>query len=175
MKTLRIWFGCSLGLALSMIFGWSYGFFAIMMPLFILGRMDHFNLAALLIVFFSAVWTTIQATFLLEYLQFHPTLMTVAVGIMMLFKCIAMMNQKTYLFGYMGLLVGSIVLNFASYNFMDIEEFNVNMWVMAFSNIFVCAFAYWLFPEPKSSAEHIEISTPVKSDIDYISQVAMVG
>lgn len=173
MKTLRIWFGCSLGLALSMIFGWSYGFFTIMMPLFILGRMDHFNLAALLIVFFSAVWTTIQATFLLEYLQFHPTLMTVAVGIMMLFKCIAMMNQKTYLFGYMGLLVGSIVLNFASYNFMDIEEFNVNMWVMAFSNIFVCAFAYWLFPEPKSSAEHIEMSTPVKSDIDYISQVAM--
>ncbi|MFV8423166.1 DUF2955 domain-containing protein, partial [Vibrio parahaemolyticus] len=40
MKTLRIWFGCSLGLALNMIFGWSYGFFAIMMPLFILGRMD---------------------------------------------------------------------------------------------------------------------------------------
>ncbi len=177
MKTLRIWFGCSLGLALSMIFGWSYGFFAIMMPLFILGRMDNFNISALLIVFFSAVWTTIQATFLLEYLQFHPTLMTVAVGIMMLFKCIAMMNQKTYLFGYMGLLVGSIVLNFASYNFMDIEEFNVNMWVMAFSNIFVCAFAYWLFPEPKSPpAEHIEMSTPpVKSDIDYISQVAMVG
>ncbi|WP_272164709.1 DUF2955 domain-containing protein [Vibrio diabolicus] len=173
MKTLRIWFGCSLGLALSMVFGWSYGFFAIMMPLFILGRMDHFNLSALLIVFFSAVWTTIQATFLLEYLQFHPTLMTVAVGIMMLFKCIAMMNQKTYLFGYMGLLVGSIVLNFASYNFMDIEEFNVNMWVMAFSNIFVCAFAYWLFPEPKSPAGHIEMSTPVKSDIDYISQVAM--
>ncbi|MEF1212907.1 DUF2955 domain-containing protein [Vibrio alginolyticus] len=82
-------------------------------------------------------------------------------------------NQKTYLFGYMGLLVGSIVLNFASYNFMDIEEFNVNMWVMAFSNIFVCAFAYWLFPEPKSPTEHIEMSTPVKSDIDYISQVAM--
>ncbi|KGT35461.1 hypothetical protein HC02_05720 [Vibrio parahaemolyticus] len=52
--------------------------FAIMMPLFILGRMDNFNISALLIVFFSAVWTTIQATFLLEYLQFHPTLMTVA-------------------------------------------------------------------------------------------------
>lgn len=82
-------------------------------------------------------------------------------------------EPETYLFGYMGLLVGSIVLNFASYNFMDIEEFNVNMWVMAFSNILVCAFAYWLFPEPKSAAEHIEMSTPVKSDIDYISQVAM--
>ncbi len=173
MKTLRIWFGCSLGLGLSMVFNWSYGFFAIMMPLFILGRMDRFNLSALLMVFFTVVWTTLQGTFLLEYLQFHPTLMIVAVGIMMLFKCIAMMNQKTYLFGYIGLLVGSIVLNFASYDFIDIEDFNVNMWVMTFCNILVCALAYWLFPEPKSLAPQAEMSTPVKRDIDYISQVAM--
>jgi hypothetical protein len=173
MKTLRIWFGCSLGLALSMLFNWSYGFFAIMVPLFILGRIDRFDLPSLLMVFFSAVWTTLQATFLLEYLQFHPVLMTVAVGIMMLFKCIAMMNPKTFLFGYMGLLVGSIVLNFASYDFMDIEEFNVNMWVITLCNIFVCALAYWLFPDPDSPTENIAISTPVKRDIDYISQVAM--
>ncbi|ANQ26721.1 DUF2955 domain-containing protein [Vibrio natriegens] len=173
MKTLRIWFGCSLGLALSMLFNWSYGFFAIMVPLFILGRIDRFDLPSLLMVFFSAVWTTLQATLLLEYLQFHPVLMTVAVGIMMLFKCIAMMNPKTFLFGYMGLLVGSIVLNFASYDFMDIEEFNVNMWVITLCNFFVCALAYWLFPEPDSPTENIAISTPVKRDIDYISQVAM--
>ncbi|EDP58003.1 DUF2955 domain-containing protein [Vibrio sp. AND4] len=173
MKTLRIWFGCSLGIALSMIFGWSYGFFAVMLPLFVLSRIDYFSLPLVLMVLFSAVWTTIQATFILEYLQFHPTLMFAAVGIMMLFKCIAMMNPKTYLFGYMGLLVGSIVLNFASYNFIDIEEFNVNLWVISFSNIFVCALAYWLFPEPSSKKQQTEMTTPVKSDIDYISQVAM--
>ncbi|GAK19726.1 LOW QUALITY PROTEIN: permease of the major facilitator superfamily [Vibrio sp. JCM 19052] len=135
----------------------------------------HFSLPLVLMVLFSAVWTTVQATFILEYLQFHPTLMFAAVGIMMLFKCIAMMNQKPYLFGYMGLLVGSIVLNFASYDFMDIEEFNVNLWVISFSNIFVCALAYWLFPEPESKILQTEMTTPVKSDIDYISQVAMVG
>ncbi|WP_394144145.1 DUF2955 domain-containing protein [Vibrio atypicus] len=173
MKSLRIWFGCSLGLALSMLFGWSYGFFAIMLPLFVLGRMNRFHLPMLLMVCFSAIWTTLQATFLLEYLQFHPTLLFVAVGIMMLFKCIAMMNPKTYLFGYMGLLVGSIVLNFASYDFIDIEEFNVNLWVISFANILVCALAYWLFPEPNSDLPQEEMITPVKSDIDYISQVAM--
>lgn len=173
MKAMRIWFGCSCGLALSMLFGWSYGFFAMMLPLFVLGRMDHFHWPTLLMVCVSAIWTTIQATFLLEYLQFHPSLMLVAVGIMMLFKCIAMMNPKTYLFGYMGLLVGSIVLNFASYDFIDIEEFNVNLWVITLGNIVVCALAYWLFPEPKSESVQEEMSTPVKSDIDYISQVAM--
>lgn len=173
MKVLRIWFGCSAGLALSMLFNWSYGFFAIMLPLFVLGRMDKFHLPMVLSILFSAVWTTLQATFILEYLQFHPLIMTVAVGIMMLFKCIAMMKPQTYLFGYMGLLVGSIVLNFASYDFIDIEEFNVNLWVIAASNIIVCAWAYWLFPEKTNSPSQEEVTTPIKSDIDYISQVAM--
>ncbi|MGD8170137.1 DUF2955 domain-containing protein [Vibrio sp. TRT 21S02] len=174
MRTMRIWFGCSLGLALSMIFGWSYGFFAVMMPLFILSRADHFHLPMLIMVVVSAIWTTLQATFIVEYLQFHPTLMTVAVGIMMLLKCIAMMRPQSYLFGYMGLLVGSIVLNFASYNFIDIEEFNVNLWVIVLANVGVCALAYWIFPEPPSKTNVEEQpSTPVKSDIDYISQVAM--
>ncbi|WP_306341623.1 DUF2955 domain-containing protein [Moritella sp. F3] len=27
MKTMRLWFACVFGLALSMVFGWSYGFF----------------------------------------------------------------------------------------------------------------------------------------------------
>lgn len=150
MKTTRIWFGCSAGLALSMLFGWSYGFFAVMFPLFVLGTMNQFSLSGVAGIFFATVWTTLQATLLLEYLQFHPTLMTVAVGVLLLSKCIAMMKPKTYLFGYIGLLVGSIVLNFASYNSYDVEEFNVNLWVIAFCNILICAFAFWLFPEPES-------------------------
>ncbi|HAS8220473.1 major facilitator superfamily permease [Vibrio vulnificus] len=151
MKTQRIWFGCASGLALSMLFGWSYGFFAIMLPLFILSRTDSFQLSRLLMVVFSAVWTTVQATFLLEYLQFHPVLMTVAVG----------------------LLVGSIVLNFASYDFIDIEDFNLNLWVISLANIAICALAFWLFPEPKRDEIQDAMTTPVKSDMDYISQVAM--
>ncbi|END2487620.1 TPA: DUF2955 domain-containing protein [Vibrio vulnificus] len=173
MKTQRIWFGCASGLALSMLFGWSYGFFAIMLPLFILSRTDSFQLSRLLMVVFSAVWTTVQATFLLEYLQFHPVLMTVAVGLFFLIKCIAMMNPNTYLFGYMGLLVGSIVLNFASYDFIDIEDFNLNLWVISLANIAICALAFWLFPEPKRDEIQDAMTTPVKSDMDYISQVAM--
>lgn len=173
MKTQRIWFGCTCGLALSMLFGWSYGFFAIMLPLFILSRAERFQLKPLLMVLFSAVWTTLQSTFLLEYLQFHPVLMTVAVGVFFLFKCIAMMSAKTYLFGYMGLLVGSIVFNFASYDFIDIEDFNVNLWVISLANIAICALAFWLFPEPKRDEIQPPMTTPVKSDLDYISQVAM--
>ncbi|PSW18203.1 DUF2955 domain-containing protein [Photobacterium sanctipauli] len=172
MKTLRIWFGCALGLALSMLFDWSYGFFAIMLPLFMLGKMDKFSFAAHAMVFVSAVWTTLQATFLIELFQSQPVLLTVMVGIMMLVNCIAMMKPTTYLFGFVGLFVGSIVLSFASYDFIDIEDFNVNLWVITVANIGVCALAYYLFPEqPQSTRE--KINTPVKQDKDYTAQVAL--
>ncbi|GAB3515092.1 DUF2955 domain-containing protein [Photobacterium alginatilyticum] len=173
MKTLRIWFGCSLGLALSIIFDWSYGFFAIMLPLFVLGKLERFNLPMLLMVVASAIGTTILATLLVELLQPYPALLIVGVGVMMLINCIAMMKPKTYLFGFTGLLVGSIVLNFASYDFFDIEDFNVNLWVITLANIAICALAFWLFPADDKDAGLSEISTPVKQDIDYIAQVAL--
>ena len=173
MKTLRIWFGCSLGLALSMLFDWSYGFFAIMLPLFVLGKMERFSLPMLLMVVASAIWTTLLATFLVELFQPYPILLTVGVGMMMLVNCIAMMKQKTYLIGFMGLFVGSIVLNYASYDFIDIEDFNVNLWVITLANIAICALAFWLFPADEKDVGLSAISTPVKQDIDYIAQVAM--
>ncbi|WP_146029992.1 DUF2955 domain-containing protein, partial [Vibrio vulnificus] len=73
----------------------------------------------------------------------------------------------------MGLLVGSIVLNFASYDFIDIEDFNLNLWVISLANIAICAFAYWLFPEQNTTQRNNTMTTHVKSDMDYISQVAM--
>ena len=173
MKTLRVWFGCSTGLALSMVFGWSYGFFAIMLPLFILGKMERFSLAANMLVLVSVVWTTTLATILVQMFQFHPVILSVAVGVMMLVNCIAMMKPSTYLFGFIGLFVGSIVLSFASYDFIDIEDFNINLWVTTVVNIGVCALSYWLFPERTSQGIAEQVSTPVKKDIDYIAQVAL--
>ena len=172
MKSLRIWFGCSLGLGLSILFDWSYGFFAVMMPLFILGKMEKFNLAAHVLVLISALWATIVPTLLVDTFQSHPVLLTVSVGIVMLINCIAMMKQSTYLFGFIGLFVGSIVLSFASYDFIDIEDFNVNLWVVSLSNIAVCALSYFLFPSD-ASIQTEQVETPIKQDLDYIAQVAL--
>lgn len=172
MKSLRIWFGCSLGLGLSILFDWSYGFFAVMMPLFILGKMDKFHLAAHILVFISALWATIVPTLLIDVFQSFPIILTISVGLMMLINCIAMMKPSTYLFGFTGLFVGSIVLSFASYDFFDIEDFNVNLWIVSLSNIAVCALSYFLFPDDSQSpADHVE--TPIKQDLDYIAQVAL--
>ena len=173
MKTLRIWFGCSLGLGLSMLFDWSYGFFAVISPLFILSKLDRFHLLALLMVPISAISSSLQATFLVELLQQYPLLLTVAVGIMMLFNCVLMAHSTTFLFGFISLFVSSIVFSFASYDFFDIEDFNVNLWIITFVNIGVCALAYWLLPNKDADTLEEPPLPQVRTDLEHITQVAI--
>ncbi|TKB52728.1 DUF2955 domain-containing protein [Ferrimonas aestuarii] len=170
MKTLRIWFACSLALAVTMLFDWPYGFFAILLPMFILGKSDQLNMPMVIIALVSAIWTTLQATLIVQSLQQHPLLLTAAVGLMMMAKCIEMMHPKTFLFGFMGLLVGSISLNYASYDFINIEEFNVNLWVIALVNIGICSLAWWLFPT--SDSQQAPAMPPKNSELHTITQVA---
>ncbi len=184
MKTLRIWFGCSFGLALSMLFGWSYGFMAIMLPLFVLSKTDHFHLPMMIMILLSVVWTTISTTLIWQYLHHYPALLTVAVGIVMLANCIAMTKELTFIFGFMGVLVGSLILNIGSYPMMDIEELNITMWVISVANIGICAVAHWLFPEPENNSlestiaepevSEAEVIEPEKTDLERMHQVALV-
>lgn len=108
------------------------------------------------------------------FLQPYPLLMTVAVGIMLLFKCHAMHYKASYLFGYTGLLVGSILLNFGSYPTFDLENFIIGVWVAAIMMVPICAMAFYLFPDP------IEAHTPIlkvegqsKDPRDMLEQTAL--
>ncbi len=146
MKALRIWFACSFGLALSMVFGLDFGFLAILLPMFVLGNTDKFHLPMLIMVLISAIWTTIQMSLVWDLFKIYPFILVVLVGLVFVFKCLAMTKKTTFLVGYMGLIVGSIILNFSSYTFMDIEEMSITIWVYCALNIVICAIAYWLFP-----------------------------
>ncbi|MCK6263481.1 DUF2955 domain-containing protein [Vibrio sp. ZSDE26] len=180
MKALRIWFGCSLGLAISMVLGWDFGFLTILMPLFVLGKIDHFHLPAMIMIFAAAVWTSLQITLLWEFFNIYPVILFILVGVAFLINSIAMTNQKTFLIGYMGLLLGSILLNFSSYTFMDIEELSITIIVACIANIVICSIAHWLFPEPegKPSTEEPKQAAPESdsaiSRIEGMTQVAMV-
>ena len=148
MKTMRIWFACVFGLALSMVFGWSYGFFAVLLPTFIIARADEWNFSLVNQMVFGIIWVTLEVNFISGFFQPYPFLMTVAVAILFLSKCIAMTKPSGYLFGFSGLLVGSIMFNFISYASFDIEEFTLTLWVSALAIYPICALAYYLFPEP---------------------------
>ena len=171
---MRIWFASSLGLALSMIFDWDYGFLAILTPAFVLNLEKEFGIAFIGMLVFSIIFASIEATYIIEFFQAQPLLLFVAVGIMMLINCIAMMHQITYLFGFMGIFVGSMVLNFASYDTFDITDFNINMWIISLASILIYLLSHWCFPAPKGTTPEPEEDTfAAKTEADKISQVAM--
>ncbi|WP_293144777.1 DUF2955 domain-containing protein [Moritella sp.] len=153
MKTMRIWFACVCGLALSMVFGWSYGFFAVLLPTFVIVRADDWHCSLITQMVLGIILVTLEVNFISGFLQPYPFLMTVAVAMLFLSKCIAMTKPSFYLFGFSGLLVGSITLNFISYPSFDIEEFTLTLWVSALAIYPICALAYYFFPEPVREAE----------------------
>lgn len=154
MKTLRIWFGCSLGLAVSMTMGWELGFLAILLPLFVLSISDSLNLPLLLIIFVSAIWSIIQANVLWGVLGSYPLILLTAVAVVFLFKCIAMTKKQTFIVGYLGLIVVSILLHLSSYDFIDVSQISITIGVYCLLNIVICSIAYWLFPEPTCEEQH---------------------
>ncbi len=170
MRTMRIWFGCVLGLAISMIFGWSYGFFNVLLPVMVLMKADRWNTSLLLQLILGIIWVTVQVTFISGFLQPYPILMTIAVGIMLLAKCTAMVNPNTYFFGFSGLLVGSIALNFAGYTGFDLEDFSVTLWMSGLVTAPICALAYYFYPEPET-----EQTTPaVNNDTLRMDHIGMI-
>ncbi|CAH0535610.1 hypothetical protein VST7929_03140 [Vibrio stylophorae] len=174
MQVMRIWFGCTLGMALSMLFGWSYGFFAVMLPLFVLSQVPQFRWPLLKQMWWAVFCTTIEATLLIQVFQFHWLLQAIAVAIFLLYQCILLSSPRTELKGYVGVLVGSIVLNFASFSFFDMEEFNINLWIIATANIGICALAYYLFPEPVSNGGALAANAVQQvSDKRRITQVVL--
>lgn len=105
-------------------------------------------------------WVCIQVTLIVGFLQPYPLLMTLAVGIMLMFKCVTMTHKSTYLFGYIGLLIGSILLNFASFNGFDIEEFVMGLIASTLVTAPIVALALYLFPEPKISSPLVLTAEP---------------
>lgn len=174
MKALRIWFGCVLGFAMCTVFGWSNGMFGTLLPLFILSNLNRWNWGMFIQLVVSVVWVSIQVVLIVGFLQPYPLLMTVAVGIMLLFKCHAMHYKASYLFGYTGLLVGSILLNFGSYVTFDLENFIVGAWVAAIMVIPICALAFYLFPDPiDSNAPILKVEGQSKDPREMLEQTAL--
>ncbi|HIP76374.1 MAG TPA: DUF2955 domain-containing protein [Psychromonas hadalis] len=152
MKVLRIWFACVLAFSVAVLLDWTNGFFCALFPLFILSNLDRWNSAAIGQLIIGTVWTGIQVSLIIGFLQPYPILMSIAVGLMMLFKCNAMQHAETYTFGYSGMLVGSIILNFGSYEYFDIVHFVLGTWAAALLVVPTCALAFYFFPDPEGTA-----------------------
>lgn len=146
MKIFRIWFACSLGLALSLIFDWDFGFLAVLLPFFTLGKMDKFNPLIIVMIFMSALINIIIFSLIWSMFKSHPFILFMCASVVFLCMSLAMVNQKTFLLGFMGLLLGSIYLSLFSYEFMDMEDMSITIIVMCTVNALICSLACFLFP-----------------------------
>ncbi|MCG9732086.1 DUF2955 domain-containing protein [Shewanella sp. Isolate13] len=159
-KTQRIWFGCVFGLAVTLVFGWSNGMFAALLPMFVLTQLERWNSGIIVQLIVAVAWVCLQVTFIVGFFQPYPLLMTLAVAIMLLFKCIAMTHKTSYLFGYIGLLMGSILLNFGSFSGFDLEDFIMGLIASALLTGPVVALAFYLFPEPSAKLPKASLAPP---------------
>ncbi len=167
-KAQRIWFGCVLGLAVTLVFGWANGMFAALLPMFVLTQLERWNSGIIVQLIVAVTWVCLQVTFIVGFLQPYPLLMTLAVAILLLFKCIAMTHKSSYLFGYIGLLMGSILLNFASFSGFDLEDFVMGLIASALVTGPIVALAFYLFPTPSDKRAKPSLAPPreVQSRID---------
>ncbi|MDR8522519.1 DUF2955 domain-containing protein [Shewanella fidelis] len=167
-KTQRIWFGAVLGLAVTLVFGWSNGMFAALLPMFVLTQLERWNSGIIVQLIVAVTWVCLQVSFIVGFFQPYPLLMTLVVAIFLLFKCIAMTHKSSYLFGYIGLLMGSILLNFASFSGFDLEDFVMGLIASALVTGPIVALAFYLFPAPCDKPPSANLAPPreVQTQID---------
>ncbi len=173
MKSLRIWFACITGVSIGTLFGWSNTLFTALMPVFVLVSQDRWNKTVFFQLISGVIWVSVQTKLIIGFLQPYPGPMFFAVALLMLTKCVAMQYKPTYLFGYIGLLIGSILLNFGSYAYFDLTDFIIGVWISAFMTIPICAMAFYLFPEPVNRNPVQPTAKPVQEPKETILQTAL--
>ena len=173
MKPLRIWFACMLGVTISTLLGWSNAMFMALLPVFVLVSLNRWNTGLFVQLILGTFWVSVQVSLIIGFLQPYPVLMLIAVGIMLLFKCFAMHHKSTYIFGYVGLLIGSILLNFGSYQAFDLENFIVGVWIATLMTLPICGLAFYCFPDPIEEGPIISIQGQDKQPKAILEQTAL--
>lgn len=173
MKPLRIWFACVLGVSISTLLGWSNAMFMALIPVFVLVSLNRWSTGLFIQLLLGVFWVSIQVSMIIGFLQPYPVLMFIAVGVMLLFKCFAMHYKPTYLFGYVGLLIGSILLNFGSYQAFDLESFIFGLWIATLMALPICGLAFYCFPDLIEDKSKLSVEGQNKSPQAILEQTAL--
>lgn len=114
-QCLRVATGATLGFTLCKIFDLHYGIFFTVTPMILLGLVPVMSAHAMRQIIASSVVAVIEVGFLTSLLGASPGLMTPVVFLLFMYRFAAMSRGSLFLFGANGVLMLSIMLNFASY------------------------------------------------------------
>ena len=152
-QCLRIATGATLGFTLCKIFGWSNGVFFTVTPMLLLGLVPVMNGHAMRQLLASSAMAGLEVGLLGGFFGSHPGMMTPIVFLLFLYRFAAMSRGSLFLFGANGVLSLSIMLHFASYPGVDLNDLVFsNFWATALSVVIAYAMtALWPDVEPRAA------------------------
>jgi len=157
-QTLRIVFAGMIALSISTFYNVQYGVFFVVYPLMLLSLVPVFNRHVATQFVFSAALNCVEMVLIIGYLSQWPMVMTLVVFALYVMRFRFMSQGPLFLFGSMGVVCQSVMLNFMSYS--------TNSWhTLMFSNIeasimavALSALMHFLLPdvEPRQPPPRIE-------------------
>ena len=136
-QTLRIALAGTLALSISSFYNVQYGVFFVVYPLMLMSLVPVFNGHVARQFIFSSVINCIEMVLIIGFLSQWPVIMTLVVFALYVVRFRFMSQGPLFLFGSMGVVCQSTMLNFMSYP--------TNDWhVLFFSNIEACVMAVCL-------------------------------
>jgi hypothetical protein len=150
-QCLRIATGATLGFAICKFFDLSYGVFFTVTPMLLLGLVPVMNAHAMRQLLASSVMAGIEVGILGGLFGSHPGMILPIVFGLFLYRFAAMSRGSLFLFGANGVISLSIMLHFASYPSVDINNLIFsNFWATAASVIIAYAMTVlWPDVEPR--------------------------
>uniref|UniRef100_UPI0018661609 DUF2955 domain-containing protein n=2 Tax=Enterobacteriaceae TaxID=543 RepID=UPI0018661609 len=157
-QTLRISVAGTIALSISTFYNVQYGVFFVVYPLMLLSLVPVFNRHVAKQFVFSAAVNCVEMVMIVGYLSQWPLIMTLVVFGLYVMRFRLMSKGPLFLFGSMGVVCQSTMLNFMSYP-------TTNWHTLMFSNMEACVMAvalsallHYLIPdvEPRQPPPRIE-------------------
>ena len=157
-QTLRISFAGMLALSISSFFDTQYGVFYVVYPLLLTALVPVFNRHVAKQFIFSASLNCLEMVLIIGYLSQWPVMMTLVVFALYVMRFRFMSKGPLFLFGSMGVVCQSVMLNFMSYptaNWHTLLFSNIEASVLA---VALSALMHYLIPdaEPRKPPPLIE-------------------
>lgn len=157
-QTLRIMLAGVIALSISSFYNTSYGVFFVIYPIMLLSLVPVFNRHVAKQFIFSAALNCVEMVIIVGYLSQWPVIMTGVVFALYVMRFRFMSKGPLFLFGSMGVVCQSVMLNFMSYPTSDWHTLlfsNMEASVMA---VGLSALMHYLLPdvEPRKPPPLIE-------------------
>ncbi len=128
-RGLRVSLGACLGFVFCKFFDLDFGVFFVVTPILLLGAVPTINGDIARQCLAAAVVCGLEVGLLAAVFSSHPILMTMLAFLLFMYKFACMSGGRLFLFGSNGVINLSIMLHFASYNSVDLNNMiAVNFW-----------------------------------------------